>query len=456
MFTLIKNNDNNGVRIKNAQEKLYDYNTLFIDLMKNRGINKVNLTSIGNSIATGFSLNDSLVPLLKRNEDLINRASFDLKLRAYARAQDNCDSKTFHYLNSNITQTEINAYVKNDYLSETVGMFQGLFKKRKNVLKTLEKNKKKGIIGLFKKTLKVNSDSKTLSKSEIKALNEELSYLDGKISTIKGIVDKYYSGDIKDDIGLNDLIKQDDSELANIVVYNGFTGSFLDNWTRKGPIRHFATLKLSTFKFDEKDIYSSLKKIYDDNPNTQVYLCGMPNITGINAVYLKNRKLKKLCKMFPNCVYVGPSPQHFLYSKDGKLSIDIHYSDDEYLKFNKNIMKAIVNNYDFLKAFVKFDLFFKNLHNENDLNKVDEEIIAEYGETSPELRSEYFTSKTDSFFETFLAENSFTSKQLKTILKYYKENYCSNFYVKASKYKNFVIENLKDAVEEKSVDGKVK
>ena len=82
MFTLIKNNDNNGVRIKNAQEKLYDYNTLFIDLMKNRGINKVNLTSIGNSIATGFSINDSLVPLLKRNEDLINRASFDLKLRA--------------------------------------------------------------------------------------------------------------------------------------------------------------------------------------------------------------------------------------------------------------------------------------------------------------------------------------------------------------------------------------
>ena len=154
MFTLIKNNDNNGVRIKNAQEKLYDYNTLFIDLMKNRGINKVNLTSIGNSIATGFSLNDSLVPLLKRNEDLINRASFDLKLRAYARAQDNCDSKTFHYLNSNITQTEINAYVKNDYLSETVGMFQGLFKKRKNVLKTLEGSRKKGIIGLLNCTAK--------------------------------------------------------------------------------------------------------------------------------------------------------------------------------------------------------------------------------------------------------------------------------------------------------------
>jgi len=115
MFTLIKNNDNNGVGIKNAQEKLYDYNTLFIDLMKNRGINKVNLTSIGNSIATGFSFNDSLVPLLKRNEDLINRCNFDLNLRGYARAQDNCDSKTFHYLNSNITQTEINAYVKNDY-----------------------------------------------------------------------------------------------------------------------------------------------------------------------------------------------------------------------------------------------------------------------------------------------------------------------------------------------------
>lgn len=451
MFTLIKNNDNNGVSIDLAQKKLYKVNSRFIKLMNDRGIKKVNLTSIGNSIATGFSLNDSLVPLLKRNEDLVNRASFDLKLRAYARAQDNSDGKIFHYLNSNITQAEINKYVRNDYLSETVGMFKGLFKKRKKILEVLDGTREKNkIVGLFKKALKINDDSKTLTKAEIKKLNDELLYLDDKISDIKSVVEKYYPLEVQNDIGLNDLIKQDESELANIVVYNGFTGSFLDNWSRKGPFRHTGVIKLGTFKIDEKDMYASLKKIYDDNPNTQVYLCGMPNITGINLVDIENKKLKKLCKEFPNCVYVAPSPQHFLYSKDGKIFVDIHYNDEEYLDLNKNIMKAIVNNFDFLKSFVKFDLFFKQLHDADDTNKVDEKIINQYGKTSPELRSNYFNKKASDFCEKFFEENFFTSDQLKVILDYYKVKYCSDYYVNVSKYKKQVIENFNNRIEEKT------
>lgn len=449
MFTLVKNNDCNGAKVELAKKSLSEVNTQFIDLMNKNEIKNVNLSSFGNSIATGFSFNDSLIPLLKRNEDLVERADFDLNLRAYSRAQDNCDGKTFHYLNSNITQAEINKFVRNDYLSETVGMFKGLFKKRKKILEVLDGTREKNkIVGLFKKVFKISSSPKSLTQAEIKKLNDELLYLDGKISDIKSAVEKYYPLEVQNDIGMDDLIKQSDSDLANIVVYNGFTGSFLDNVTRGGQHK-----LLGGFKIDEDDIYASLKKIYDDNPNTQVYLCGMPNITGINLVYLENRKLKRLCKKFPNCVYVGPTPQHLLYSKDGKLSIDIHYNNEEYLNFNINIMQAIVNNYDFLKAFTKFDLFFKKLHDDNDFSKIDAEIISQYGETSIELRDQYIKNRVDSFYEKFFEDNSLSAKQLKIVLNYCKENYDSYFYINVSKYKKYIMENLKNTSEEKNVDG---
>lgn len=445
MFTLVKNNDCNGAKVELAQKSLSEVNTQFIELMNKNGVKNVNLSSFGNSIATGFSFNDSLIPLLKRNEDLVERADFDLNLRAYSRAQDNCDGKTFHYLNSNITQAEINKYVRNDYLSETVGMFKGLFKKRKKILEVLDGTREKNkIVGLFKKVFKISSSPKSLTQAEIKKLNDELLYLDGKISDIKSVVEKYYPLEVQNDIGMNDLIKQCDSDLANIVVYSGFTGSFLDNITRGGQHK-----LLGGFKIDEDDIKTSLKKIYDDNPNTQVYLCGMPNITGINVVYLENRKLKKLCKEFPNCVYVGPTPQHLLYSKDGKLSIDIHYNNDEYLNFNRNIMQAIVNNYEFLKAFTYFDLFFKKLHDDNGSNKIDEEIISKYGETSDELRKDYITRISETFFEDFFENNSLSSKQLKIVLNYYKEKYCSDFFINVSGFKSQVKSALENAREEK-------
>ena len=126
VFKLFRNNDCNGVRVVLAQKSLSEANSLFIELMNRLGIKKVNLTSIGNSIATGFSFNDSLIPLLKRNSDLVDRADFDLKLRAYARAEDNCDSNIFEWLEGNFTQSQINELVRFDSQNK-YGMFRGLY-----------------------------------------------------------------------------------------------------------------------------------------------------------------------------------------------------------------------------------------------------------------------------------------------------------------------------------------
>ena len=48
-----------------------------IEMLKRKKISKINLTSIGNSIATGYSIIDTIKPLLKRNESLAKELEKD-------------------------------------------------------------------------------------------------------------------------------------------------------------------------------------------------------------------------------------------------------------------------------------------------------------------------------------------------------------------------------------------
>lgn len=388
MFKLFRNNDCNGVRVVLAQKSLSEANSLFIELMNRLGIKKVNLTSIGNSIATGFSFNDSLIPLLKRNSDLVDRADFDLKLRAYARAEDNCDSNIFEWLEGNFTQSQINELVRFDYQNK-YGMFRGLYELLD------DKNQ------------------------------ENVKYAKNKIAIINKVVEEYYPKEVKDDIGLNDLVRQNEEGLANIFVYNGYTGGFLDKVTRNGLPNVF-----KGFTKDKDSLKANLRKIFTDNPHAQVYLCGMPNITGIHATYIKNKDLKAICKEFPNCVYVAPAPQHFLYKKDGRISIDIHYNDEEYLNFNANIMNAIVNNYVPTKILIDFHLYMRRLS---------DQFMKQDADLEEEKIQQIFKVNVDEYFDNLVSKYDLSAKEFKKIRSYYKEEYPHKFYYSPRKH---VIERI--------------
>lgn len=395
MFSLVRNNDCNGARVELAQKSLSDINALFIELMHKLGIKKVNLTSIGNSIATGFSFNDSLIPLLKRNSDLVNRVDFDLKLRAYARAEDNCDSNIFEWLEGNYTQAKINEMVRFDY-QNPYAMFGGLHK--------------------------------LLSSCKV----DDIQYAKEKIAVIDKIVEEYYPEHVQDDIGLSDLVKQNEEGLTSIFVYNGYTGGFLDKVTRNGLPNIF-----KGFTKDMDGLKANLRKIFTDNPHAQVYLCGMPNITGLHITYLVNRNLKAICKEFPNCVYVAPVPQHFIYKKDGRISTDIHYNNEEYLNLNKRIMKAIVNNYVPTKILIDFHLF---------MHKLSDQFMKQSVGLSKEKVQENFKVVVDEYFDELVSKYDLSTKQLKKIRAYYKEEYPHKFYYSPREY---VIDRINEEIKNK-------
>ena len=226
-------------RILERQKELNQKLAIF---MKESGIKKVNLTSLGNSIASGYSMVRVTKPLLLRNEtiqDTLNANDVDLEIHHFARAQNNNDEHIYEWLESNIKESEMHKLNRNDY-----------------------------------------SDGRTSMHTN--GMTEE------KLA-------EYYPIDMQIDKGLNDLIKESSADLANIVVYNGCTGSFLDGATRKGSLHQQLFYGVNR---DTVGLESVLKKIQTENrlnkSNTQVYLCGAPNFLGLGITELINRKLKKI------------------------------------------------------------------------------------------------------------------------------------------------------------------
>ena len=176
-------------------------------------------------------------------------------------------------------------------------------------------------------------------------------------------------------MGLQDIILEYNPNMANIVIYNGCTGSFLDNITRNGKLTEKLTYGINR---DTYGLEAILKYIQSENrinnTNTQVYICGVPNFLGINISEIINKKLKNIAEKYSNVNYIEPIKSKFFYEpinseKDNKLKPDIHYNEEEYLELNNNIIKSIIDNYLITEAIINIDrqfyYFSSNLEIEN-------------------------------------------------------------------------------------------
>lgn len=292
-------------------------NNLAITLIQ-AGIKEVILTSLGNSIATGYSLVRKVQPLLLRNEsikDILKKHEIDLDILHFARAQNNGDEHIYDWVVNNRKLSDINKSVQVDYGNCKTSMATPGFDKTK--------------------------------------------------------INEYYPTYLEDDKGLSDVILNSNDNLANIVVYNGCTGSFLDNVTRQGKVSQKLTYGLNR---DIKGLEATLKFIQLNNRfnniNTQVYLCGAPNWLGIHLTDILNNKLKRVALEYANVTYVDsvtakvfypkmdvtdPNQVQSIFKKITNIAVDMHYDEVEYLKFNNNIIEAINDNYLIKSALINLD-----------------------------------------------------------------------------------------------------
>lgn len=327
--------------LMNMQQRL---NEKLANFFIENGINDFRLTSLGNSISSGYSMVRSVKPLLLRNEsigDVMFDRGINFERHNFARAQNNNDEHFFEWLITNIKESEINKLNRNDY-----GM---------------------------------GPTSMPTSCIPPYGLDEDK-------------IDKYYPVDISDDKGLYDIILESRDDMANVVVYNGCTGSFLDNVTRNGKLQHKLTYGINR---DTYGLEAILKLVQTNNrlngTNTQVYVCGAPNFLGLRISEIINIKLKNIVKKYANAVYVEPVKSKFFYKSfvdekvmtDDKIELsqfqnlfnkfvfqpDVHYDEIEYLKLNNSIVQAINDNYLITRSMIDIDRELYKLSNKLELNK---------------------------------------------------------------------------------------
>jgi len=298
---------------------LTEENKKLVDLLKDLNIEKLNMTSVGNSIASGYSVSDSIKPLLSRNESLyemLENNNIKSELNIFARCQNNREDKSLSYMFNNTKKSELNKYNRSDYMKEDV---------EENI--TVEE------------------------------------------------VYKYFPIEVENDKGLDDIILEKEDNLANIIVSCCCTGSFLDNITRGGKILN------KGFQEDLISIECVLKYIYYKNPYTQVYVSGIPNFLNISITNIVNNRIKSICDKYVNSTYVESVPAHLFYNKDNKIVVDLHHNENEYLNLNNNFISAINDNYldNMLKT--EMHLLFSSISSKNEVEspklKNDSSIIEE-------------------------------------------------------------------------------
>lgn len=302
-------------------------NMKLAEKLSNSGVKNLRITSVGNSIASGYSMMRTIKPLLLRNESLkeeMEKKNITLEVHNFSRAQNNNDEHVFEWLIANITENEINRYNRMDYSNGPNSM-----------------------------------SSNGITQEQI---------------------ENFYPINLETDKGFKDIILESNPNLANILVYSGCTGSFLDNITRNGKLTQKFTYGINR---DLTSLAATLKLIQSNNringSNTQVYICGAPNFLGLNISSVINRKLKKLVNQYANVTYVEPIKSKFVYKKYATTGYgaDIHYDEKEYIKLNNNIIESIIDNYKSNESLIKIDRIFYNYSKGIEMyyNEIDSKLL---------------------------------------------------------------------------------
>lgn len=303
---------------QNEKELLDETNRKLIEELSKNHIKKLIISSIGNSISTGFSMCNSSTPLLKRNETLKNHATngnIFLETHQFAREENNSDEHTLNAFNQNKKESRFNRESRRDYNAY------------------IEKN------------------MPLLTESEI---------------------DYYYPEKLEEDKGMQDTIFESGDSIANFVIYNGGTGPFLDNLTRKG--KHF----LNGISKDVGSIESILSKIQFNNRQnygkTQVYLCGAPRIAlPLASTLAINTRLKTIADRYANVTYIPNFSRKYFYStKNSKIKIsDPHYNENEYLHLLNEVEKRMIENYIIKECIIEVDRIFSKISQMIEMKKID-------------------------------------------------------------------------------------
>lgn len=329
---------------------------------KNFNEQSVNISVFGNSIAAGYSMVDEIKPLGYIIDslvgDYIRESKIDFKTYDLAQAADNSDKHTLNFFLEDITLSEM----------------------KKNIHSVYFKNGK----------------------------------MDAPVNISEENFEKFYHN-LEEDKKISEVIKTTDS---NIIIYSGATGKSLDEITRKGRVTPAKLKKCFTDELSYIQAFmNNINNQNRKNEKIQVYILGIPNFFGINAVSYFNKFLKEIASLHPCTTFVEPSKIACLYNRDKKIFFDFHYDNEERDKNTKKILASIEQNYEDVHLSTALDKKLFRLSQEN--RKSDKEIYDK--KTIISIMDETIRNEKKLSDEEII-------KFLKNFKKYFSSIYPSDFY----------------------------
>lgn len=204
----------------------------------------------------------------------------------------------------------------------------------------------------------------------------------------------------------------------NILIYCGLSGTFTDIF-RKGNSRDRLQIAKS-FRNDFEYLKMFLRQIYMENPQLQVYVCGLPNILGIGITNGFDKYIRKAIRIVPNAVYVRGPVKNVFFAQESQKEFDYHYNKLEYMELICEIWLAILRNYIPMK--------FKN-EVLTELARYSDEV--ELGDTTSKGKAEKIEEiikKWEGNYKKWFERYQFDMLQTKReIWNYYNKNYLALF-----------------------------
>lgn len=307
-YVLYRQNDYQ-MQVACAKERLQVTTVDFVQFV-NQSSENFNIVFGGNSIAAGYSMKDSVLPLWERNSELQKEISEEqVHFYQIARPQENDTSKFLENLWTDKTIASYYNQIYTDYTSIKNG-----------------------------------------NKSDL--TSEQLQ--------------KYYQ--IEDSTKISDLIMNQNT----ILVYCNGTGEFLNNFLKAQKdytgIQAIHAIPDFITSLDEevRKVDALFQYIFINAPKTQIYFVGFPDYFNLQATdFIINHKYQALASKYPNVTYVDSCPAALLYYSQPNSFygvqknkvIDVHPNQSEYEILLSNIYSSINENY--IKNEIVTNLYLK-------------------------------------------------------------------------------------------------
>lgn len=325
-----------------------------VEIFGDCNMKNINIACVGNSISSGYSKCDEMLPFFARSA--LYKMDYSINFYSYARVRRNEELNVLKWYHRNISHQEINKLLLADIMA------------KKNSYAEFNKSQ-------YEEYKKIVESSK---------------------------------------LGFRDYTKLEN----NIMIYNGLSGSFTDI-IRKGEAFDKQML-LKCFKTDYEYLKIFLLEVYLDNPNIQIYVCGLPDILGVGITSIFDSYMKKAVSMIPNAVYIkGATRNVFHYLKNQK-EPDYHYSRPEYLYLLCSIWKSIEKN--LIPIRYKSEMLYELDMYSTSVEFKDTTSKGDVGELNKRI-----TECTKKYSELFAKYSLDINRSKKDIWNYYNKNYLVHF-----------------------------